>query len=129
MSEAQPTKPREPPRVSDKSDDKPGSKSKSKAAPDSKLELESTRRYPDGSTFNKMFGDTQFTGTVFAFDNKERYYRIQYNDRDEDELDKNELSALLAASNATNCKYRAKVAKKRKQTKRRNPPSPTADSQ
>ena len=64
VSEAQPTKPREPPRVSDKSDGKPGSKSKYKAAPDSKLELESTRLYPDVSTFKKMFGDTQFTGTV-----------------------------------------------------------------
>ena len=68
-----------------------------------------------------MFGDTQFTGTVFTFDNKERFYRIQYNDGDEEQLDENELSELIATSNAANCKYRAKVAKKRKHTKRHKP--------
>ena len=68
-----------------------------------------------------MFGDTQFTGTVFAFDDKERFYRIQYNDGDEEELDKNEFSELIAASNDARMKYRAKVAKKRKHTKRRKP--------
>ena len=82
MSKAQLTKPRETPRVLDYSDGKPGSTSKSKVEPDSKIEPESTRQYPDGSTFNKMFGDTQYTGTVFAFDNRERFYRIQYNDGD-----------------------------------------------
>ena len=91
--------------MSENSDVKPGSTSKSKVDPSSKLEPESNRRYPDGSTFNKMFGDTQFTGTVFAFDNKEQFYRIQYNDGDEEELDKNELSKLIAASDAANCKY------------------------
>ena len=58
-----------------------------------------------------MFGDTQFTGTVFASDDKERFYCIQYNDGDEEELDENELSELIAASNAASLKYRAKVTK------------------
>ena len=56
-----------------------------------------------------------------GFDSKEGFYSIRYNDGDKEELYKNELNILIASTNKTNLKYRAKVAKKcktRRQTQR-----------
>ena len=70
--------------------------------------------YLDSSTFNKVFDDITFTGIVTGFDTKEGFYSICYNNGDKEELDRNELNILIAATNTTKLKYRAKVAKKRK---------------
>ena len=79
------------------------------------------RRYPDRSTFDKVFDDNTFTGTIIGFDAKEGFYSICYNDGDKEELDENDLNILIVATNTTKLKYRAKVAKKhkpRRQTQR-----------
>ena len=47
------------------------------------------RRYPDGSTFDKVFDDKIFTGTVIGFYAKEGFYSIRYNYGDKKELDEN----------------------------------------
>ena len=72
------------------------------------------RRYPDGATFDKVFDDKTFIGTVVGFDAKEEFYSILYYDGDRKELDEKELNILIGANNTTNLKYQANVAKKRK---------------
>ena len=98
LSEAQTSEPSKPPRVLVSIPAKP----------------EPNRRYPDGSTFDNVFDDIKFTGTVMGFNAKEGFYIIRYNDCDNKEIDKNELNILIVATNTTNLKYRSKVAKKRK---------------
>ena len=66
---------------------------------------EPNRRYPDGSTFYKVFDENTFTGTVIGFDTKEGFCSIRYNDGDKEELDENELNILIDATNINNLKY------------------------
>ena len=98
VSEAQTSEPSKPPRVSVSILTNP----------------EPHRRYPDGLTFDKVFDDKIFIGTVVGFDAKEEFYSILYDDGDKEELGENELNILIVAKNTTNLKYQAKVAKKRK---------------
>ena len=49
---------------------------------------ESNRCYPDGSTFDKVFDNKTFTGTVIGLDAKKGFYSICYNDGDKEELEK-----------------------------------------
>ena len=76
--------------------------------------LEPNRRYPDGSTSDKVFENITLTGIVMGFDTKEGFYSIRYNDGDKEDLDKNELNILIATTNTTNLKYGSKVSKKSK---------------
>ena len=80
---------------------KPGSNSE----PGSKLKPESNRQYPGGSTFDKVFDEATFTGTVVAFNAKEGFYSIRYNKGDAEELDEKDLTGLIAASNTASLKY------------------------
>ena len=63
------------------------------------------KRYPDGSTFDKVFDDKIFIGTVVGFDSKEEFYSILYDDGDKEELYENELNILIVATNTTSLKY------------------------
>ena len=66
---------------------------------------EPNRRYPDGSTFDNVFGDIKFTGIVMGFNAKEGFYIIRYNDCDNKEIDKNDHNILIVTTNTTNLKY------------------------
>ena len=55
------------------------------------------RRYPDGLTFNKVFDEKKFIGTVVRFDAKEKFYSILYGGGDKEGLDENELNILIVA--------------------------------
>lgn len=48
--------------------------------------------YPLGTLIAKVFGEQDwYDGTVYAYDNDERLYKIKYTDGDEEEMDRNEL--------------------------------------
>ena len=66
MSEAQTSEPSKPPRVSVSIPTKP----------------DPHRRYPNGATFDKVFDDKIFIGTVVGFDANEEFYSILYDDGD-----------------------------------------------
>ena len=98
VSKSQTSEPSKPPRVSVSIPTKPDPR----------------RQYPDGATFDKVFDDKTFIGTVVGFDTKEEFYIILYDDGDKEELDEKELNIPIVAKNTTNLKYQDKVAKKRK---------------
>ena len=48
-----------------------------------------------GRVVKKLWGGTWYNGTVLAYDSRVRWFRVRYDDSDEEELNKRELEAIV----------------------------------
>jgi hypothetical protein len=66
---------------------RPSSKRKPRAS--------STQKYSTGTTVLKKFRTGWFEGTVVSYDHQSQYYKIEYEDGDEEEVEEHELAKIL----------------------------------
>ena len=60
------------------------------------------QKYPNKTKVRKAFDGVYYKGVIVGFDTLRKFYKVRYEDSDEEELDESEISQILFSKNENN---------------------------